>query len=277
MKRKHAILALLLVLVMVFSLTACNKATQTEPSPSASASTEPSPSPSAAEEKTLVVGYANFQGKFSPFFSSAQTDTDVYTMTQVALLDFDREGKMLLNGIEGETIAYNGTDYTYNGIGSCKITQNDDGSVVYDLSIRDDIVFSDGEPMTADDIIFNMYVYADPAYDGNATFYALPIKGLEAYRAGMSSVWSLILADMAAGNDTSASTYYTAEDAANFEKAFTTAGVAFTQEIIDYCVANYINDYAEAMTGFSPDEVKANPVLQLPWAKHCGAMPTDSR
>lgn len=254
---------MLLALVMVLSLAACNKTTQTEPTPSTSASTEPSPSPSPAEEKTLVVGYANFQGKFSPFFYNAQTDADATAMTQEPLLNFDREGNMLLNGIEGDTIAYNGTDYTYNGIGDCKITQNADGTVVYDLKIREDIVFSDGEPMTADDIIFDMYVLCDPAYDGAATFYALPISGLEAYRAGMSSVWSLILADIAAGADTAASTYYTADDAANFEKSFTKAGVAFTQEIIDYCVANYINDYAETATGFTADEVTKNPGLQV--------------
>jgi peptide/nickel transport system substrate-binding protein len=262
MKRKNAILALLLVLVMMFSLAACKKTAQTEASPSANPSAEPSPS-APVEDKTLVVGYSNFSEKFSPFFGASAYDIEVATMTQTLLLDFDREGKMLTNGIKGETIAYNGVDHTYNGIADCKVTENTDGSVVYDLTLRDDIVFSDGEPMTADDVIFSMYVYADPAYDGSGTFYALPISGLEAYRAGMSSLWSLILADVAAGNDTSKSTYYTADDAANFDKAFKTAGVAFAQEIVDYCVANYINDYAETTTGFTPEEVTANPGLQV--------------
>ncbi len=269
MKRKQAILALLLVIALVFSFTACGKKTQAEPSPSASSDTPASSAPTSsptnapAEEKTLVVVYSNFSEKFSPFFASSGYDVDVYAMTQTMLLDYDREGNMLLNGIEGQTIAYNGVDHFYSGIGSCVITENADGSVVYDLTIRDDIVFSDGTPMTADDIIFCMYVYSDPAYDGSATFYALPIRGMEEYRSGMSSLWQLIFNDIAAGNDTSASQYYTAENAADFEAAFTEAGVAFTQEIIDYCVANYIDDYAEVATGFSADEVKNNTGLQV--------------
>lgn len=263
MNKKNSILALLLALIMMFSLAACNKTAQSGPSPQASASAGPSPSEAPAEVKTLVAGYSNFSEEFSSFFASSACDAEVAHMTQVYLLEFDREGKMLLNGIEGETIPYNGVDHFYNGVASCKVTKNADGTVIYDLTLRDDILFSDGTPMTADDVIFNMYVYADPAYDGRATFYALPISGLEAYRAGMSSLWSLILADIAAGNDTSASIYYTAENAADFKKAFKTAGIAFTQEIVDYCMANYLAEYAETATGFAADEVKANPGLQV--------------
>ncbi|NLO47846.1 MAG: ABC transporter substrate-binding protein [Clostridiales bacterium] len=271
MKIKQAILALLLVLALVFSLTACNKETnEQKPSvtgtqaPTSSEPTTSAPTTSApAEEQTLVVGYSNFSEKFSPFFASLAYDVDVYSMTQLMLLEYDREGNMLTSGIEGQTIAFNGVDHFYNGIADCIITENADGTVIYDLAIRDDIVFSDGTPMTADDIIFNMYVYSDPAYDGNSTFYALPVTGMTAYRSGMSSLWKLIFDDIAAGNDTSASEYYSAEDAANFEAAFTTAGVAFAQEIVDYCTANYIDDYAETATGFTADEVKENAGLQV--------------
>lgn len=33
------------------------------------------------------------------------------------------------------------------------ITENDDGSVTYDVTMRDDIVFSDGETANIDDVI----------------------------------------------------------------------------------------------------------------------------
>ena len=39
----------------------------------------------------------------------------------------------------------------------------------YTVKIRDDVKFSDGEPMTADDIIFSLYVYLDPSYTGGVT------------------------------------------------------------------------------------------------------------
>jgi peptide/nickel transport system substrate-binding protein len=263
MNRKYSILVLLLVLVLVFLPAACGRKEQTGPPPSADVPAEPSPSKEPEEEKKLVVGYSGFSEKFSPFFASSPGDADVAHMTQVYLLELDREGRILLNGIEGETVPYNGVDRFYRGIANCKVTENADGTVVYDLTLRDDILFSDGTLMTADDVIFNMYVYADPAYDGSAAFNTLPISGLEEYRAGMSSLWSLILADIAAGKDTSASKYYNAENAADFKKAFQTAGIAFTREIVDFCVANYLAEYAETATGFTADEVRANPGLQV--------------
>ena len=86
------------------------------------------------------------------------------------------------SGIEGETREYNGTDYTYYGTTDCVVTENDDGTVTYDLKLRDDLKFSDGEPVTIDDVIFSMYVYLDPTYDGSVTMYSTPIVGLEEYR-----------------------------------------------------------------------------------------------
>ena len=61
----------------------------------------------------LVVAFAPFSSKFSPFFSETAYDQDVYAMTQLGLLTSDRTGAIIYKGIEGETINYNGTDYTY--------------------------------------------------------------------------------------------------------------------------------------------------------------------
>jgi peptide/nickel transport system substrate-binding protein len=48
--------------------------------------------------------------------------------------------------------------------------QKDKDTTTYKIKIRDDIKFSDGEKLTIDDVIFNMYVYADPEYAGSSTF-----------------------------------------------------------------------------------------------------------
>ena len=77
-------------------------------------------------------------------------------MNGLALLNSDREGNVVLKGIEGETRAYNGTDYTYYGLGDCDVVQNDDGTVDYNITIRDDAKFEDGTPITIDDVIFSM-------------------------------------------------------------------------------------------------------------------------
>ena len=76
-------------------------------------------------------------------------------MTQVSLLTVDRVSNPVLQGIEGETRAYNGTDYTYYGPADCEIKENADGTVDYNFKMREDLKFSDGEPITIDDVIFS--------------------------------------------------------------------------------------------------------------------------
>lgn len=183
----------------------------------------------------LVVGYAPFSSKFSPFFAETAYDQDVASMTSLGLLSSDRMGAIIMNGIEGETIAYNGTDYTYYGPANLKITENADGTVDYDFTLRDDLKFSDGEAVTIDDVIFSMYVLCDPTYDGSSTLFAVPIKGMEEYRSGMDSRINLVLATENKGY--TANDYFTEDQYNAFWTAFDAAGVKFAQEIVDYCAA----------------------------------------
>ena len=185
------------------------------------------------ENTPLVVGYAAFNEKFSPFFSETEYDQDVWIMTSLGLLNSDRQGQIIMNGIEGETHAYNGTDYTYYGPADCEIVENADGTVDYNFTMRDDIVFSDGEKVTIDDVIFSMYVLCDPTYDGNSTLYAVPIQGMAAYRSGMTTLAKAIAA---AGRDNADFTYWTEEQQTKFWDNFDKGLVPFTQGIVDACV-----------------------------------------
>ena len=200
--------------------------------------------PAATGDKPLVVGYSNFSSKFSPFFSETAYDQDVWAMTSVNLLETDRQGAIVEKGKTGETRPYNGTDYTYNGIADLTITENADGTIAYDFDLRDDVVFSDGEKLTADDVIFSMYVLSDPTYDGNSTFFALPIAGMEEYRSGMESLYSLILA---AGEDNSDFTLWTEEEQTAFWEAYNEASEKFAQSIADFCIANGYNEEGDSI------------------------------
>jgi peptide/nickel transport system substrate-binding protein len=200
--------------------------------------------PAASGDKPLVVGYSNFSSKFSPFFSETAYDQDVWAMTSVNLLETDRQGAIVEKGKTGETRPYNGTDYTYNGIADLTITENADGTIAYDFDLRDDVVFSDGEKLTADDVIFSMYVLSDPTYDGNSTFFALPIAGMEEYRSGMESLYSLILA---AGEDNSDFTLWTEEEQTAFWEAYNEASEKFAQSIADFCIANGYNEEGDSI------------------------------
>ena len=188
----------------------------------------------------LVVGYDYFSSKFSPFFGKTAYDVDVGEMTTQYLMELDREGNPVLNGIEGETRSYNGTDYTYYGISDIEVVQNEDGTVDYNVTMRDDIKFSDGTTADIDDVIFGMYVLCDPTYDGSSTLYALPIEGMTEYRSGMELLVNLIVA---AGPDNTDFTNWTEEQQTALWDAFWKGGEKFAQEIVDYCVDN---GYAEA-------------------------------
>ena len=191
-----------------------------------------------ASQDPLVVGYSNFSSKFSPFFSETAYDQDVYAMTSLGLLTSDRVGAIVEKGKTGEDREYNGTMYHYDGPADLTVTQNADGTVDYDFELRDDIVFSDGEPLTVDDVIFSMYVLSDPTYDGSSTFFALPIEGMEEYRSGMESLLDLLLG---AGRDNTDFTYWDEATQTAFWESLDAAGPKFAQSILDYCIANGYN------------------------------------
>ena len=218
-------LALILSLVMCVGLfTACGE----QKNPDGNGGDQDSTT------KTLVVGTMNFDGKFSPFFYTNAYENDVMSMVFDALLGTDREGSVVLKGIEGEVRPYNGTDYTYTSVADCEIVENEDGTVDYKITMKPGVKFSDGEEMTIDDAIFSYYVLIDPTYDGASTLYSLPIKGLEAYRSGMDSRMNLILA---AGPDGYTATDFFTEDQYNtFWAAFNAAGEKFADEILNYVV-----------------------------------------
>ena len=222
MKNAKRTLALLLALVMSLSLLAgCGNQGNT----SGGATTDETP---------LVVGYSPFSSKFSPFFSETAYDQDVYVMTQLGLLTSDRTGAIIYKGIEGETVNYNGTDYTYYGPADLEVVENADGTVDYNFTLREDLKFSDGEPLTVDDVIFSMYVLCDPAYEGNSTLYAQPIVGMAEYRAGMTTLSKALAA---AGRDNTDFTNWTEEQQTKFWDNFDKGLVPFAQEICDYVVS----------------------------------------
>ena len=250
MKNTKQVIALASAAALSVSVLAgCGGAASDATSESTSTATAEA-SNTAASDGTLVLAETGFEGKFSPFFASSASDQDVIDLTQLGLLGADRKGEMILNGIEGETREYNGTDYTYYGTSDCVVTENDDGTVTYDIKLRDDLKFSDGEPVTIDDVIFSMYVFLDPTYDGSVTMYSTPIVGLEEYRNSMSTLSKLIAE---AGEDNTDYTNFTEEQQKAFWDAVNDGGVKFAQEIVDYMMANGATDVTSAAAGWGFD------------------------
>lgn len=226
MKSAKKILALLLVVVMCAGmLSACGKKDSGD---------------GEDNGKTMVTTATGFESKFSPFFASNVDDVNVSDLTQLYMMGTDRVSNPVLKGIEGETRSYNGTDYTYYGPADIVVTENTDGTVYYDITMRDDLKFSDGKPVDIDDFIFSLYVFLDPAYDGSTTLYSTPIKGVNEYRDSLQYKWAAIAN---AGRENTDFSYWTKEDQTAFWADLDQAGAAFAQEIVDYCVeADYVEE-----------------------------------
>lgn len=219
----------------------------------------------ADADTPLVVGYSPFSQKFSPFYADTAYDQDVVSMTQLSLMTTDRVGAIIYNGIEGETIPYNGTDYTYYGPADLTVEYDEAADVTtYTAKLRDDLVFSDGEKLTADDVIFTYYVYLDPSYVGSTTLSSYNIIGLKDYQTQTTSdvydkyyaiAQSIIEADgeVPEGVD--------AEQVEYFWNARDNYWKAVCQAIVDYVNANYadyITDY-----GYTTDDLAANDGLKV--------------
>lgn len=253
------ILALVLALVMVFALCACGSST---PAPAESEAPTAEPEAPAVEENTSTLVYATstFGQKFSPFFYTTAYDEEVVSNFTGGLLAADRGGAIIHHGIEGETVEYNGTDYTYYGMGDVEVVQNDDGSVDYNLTMRDDIVFSDGTPATIDDVIFGIYVMADPSYDGSSTVYALPIEGMADYYNSQQYLYNLLAE---AGRDNTDFSLWDEATQTAFWASIDAAGAKLAQEIVDTVVGSYNTDEYTGVIEATPDEIAADPALQV--------------
>ena len=223
----------------------------------------------APVETPLVVAIQTLSSKFSPYFADTGYDQDVVEMTQVSLMTTDRTGAIVFNGIEGETLTYNGTEYYYQGIAD--LSQVYDAATditTYTAKLREDIKFSDGTPMTADDVIFNYYVYLDPAYTGSTTLSSYDILGLKAYLTQVpeDSLASVVPAMEAlkaagAGYTVTEADPFTQEVYDAYQADLTALWKADVQGIVDYVYANYAADYA-AMLNKTAEEVGANEGLK---------------
>jgi len=217
---------------------------------------------SAAAQDSLVIGYANFSNKFSPFFYTTAYDGDVAGLTQVGLLATDRGGAIVEKGLgEGTDIVYNGTTYNYKGMSDIEVTQNEDGTVYYDITLREGVKFSDGVDLTLNDVLFTIYVLSDTDYDGSSTFYSLPILGMNEYRTGLNTtvynkykaLAEEIVKDFKAGEATENHTYtqdqYDSLVAAVNEKGWT----ELAKDIVSYCASKY----SSYLSSYGNNEVAA--------------------
>lgn len=188
-KGKRGIAGILIVSIGL-SLTGCGEEKKEEkPMPGKiveidDGTTNASDSGNGQSDAPFIIGVDKLSGNFNPFSAKTDADRMVVGLTQTTLIPLDRSGKAVYHGVDGEFRTYQGEHYTYYGAADLDISYNQKkNETTYHIALRHDLVFSDREVLSADDVIFTLYALCDKSYEGNFSLQDMPIKGLLNYRA----------------------------------------------------------------------------------------------
>lgn len=127
------------------------------------------------KKDSIVLMTEELSGLFNPFYATAGADQDVIGMTQLSMLTYDADDKGNVKVIADDEHATVCKAYEIDAETSSTET-------VYSFVIKNGLKFSDGKPLTVNDVFFNLYEYLDPVYTGSSTMYSVKIKGLTDYR-----------------------------------------------------------------------------------------------
>ena len=174
MKTFRKIVAAVLLLAMTVGvLASCGKDPET-----------PQTSKWDTENDPVRFAIEGQDGVFNPFFSTTAYDSEIVGMTQIGMLSVSGKDAKISYGDNEACVTkdYTETRLDENGNPISGGSDSQTAYTEYAFLIKNGIRFSDGTPLTIKDVLFNLYVYLDPVYTGNATIYSTDIVGLTDYR-----------------------------------------------------------------------------------------------
>lgn len=125
--------------------------------------------PAAAKERTdtVIVGLTDPSGSFTPYFAQSGYDGNVTSLLFAPLVSVNEKGLPYPDLAEKYEVS--------------------DDQLTYTFHLRPDSKFSDGSPLTADDVAFTWTLLHDKSYDGEFDITEAHVKGGEAYKEGKAS------------------------------------------------------------------------------------------
>lgn len=177
-KSVKKVICLLLGATMAFSFTACGGGSSSNGGENGQKYD--------TETRPIVFATEALDGNFNPFFATSATDSNMAAMTQIGMLttEANKDGADVIAYGKDQPVVTLDLKQTMT-LANGTVTQNaaEAAFTEYSFIIKNGIKFSNGSALTIDDVLFNLYVYLDPAYMGSATIYSTDIVGLKAYRA----------------------------------------------------------------------------------------------
>ncbi|MEK3983805.1 ABC transporter substrate-binding protein [Paenibacillus sp. FSL K6-3166] len=124
--------------------------------------------PAVAQKRTdtIIVGLTDPSGAFTPYFQQSGYDGNVSSLLYASLVTVDDKGIPTPELAESWDVS--------------------DDQLTYTFHLQKDLKFSDGSPLTADDVAFTWTIQYDKSYDGSSQLPSLNIKGGKAYKEGTS-------------------------------------------------------------------------------------------
>lgn len=170
MNKKFLVLVSIL-LVAAILVTGCSKPTDAPPvaTPEPAPSNEPAPTPEPAGEKILRANNGSEPGSLDPALAQGTHESWVLDHSFEGLMKLDQEGHVVP--------------------GMAKEYKLSDDFLTYTFTLRDDIKWSNGDPVTAHDFEFSWKRAIDPELAADYAFQIADyIKGGNAYLSGEGSL-----------------------------------------------------------------------------------------
>ncbi|QWG43141.1 ABC transporter substrate-binding protein [Bacillus mycoides] len=125
------------------------------------------PDKAKSRKDTLVVGISKPGGVFLPYFQQNGWDGNVTSVIFASLVSTDKQGKPTPELAEKWDVSSDQLTYTFH--------------------LRKDLKFSDGSPLTADDVAFTLTLLHDKAYEGEMDISQYAVKGGKEYKEGKAT------------------------------------------------------------------------------------------
>ncbi len=176
MMKKSIIFLLVLTMVLSAFLVGCKPKDEAVDTPPADTTPADDTPVDVVEEPsgTLVVGTTEASGNFNPLYYSSAYDGYVVDLVFEGLISRNFEGEY--EGVLAESWEYS----------------NDDKTITFKM--KQDAKFSDGTPVTANDIVFTYQVLADPSYTGRYGSAVKDMKGYNDYAEGKTETFEGVVA-----------------------------------------------------------------------------------
>ena len=223
-------------------------------------------------EEGLTVGAAELSGSVSPFFPPSEGDLTVRSMVLSYMLCEEGDTQKTASP-DVPSVAESRDIFFADGNFERAPEFSDGGFTAVSFVVKDGITFSDGTPVTKDDVLFSLYTYLDPLCEcDKSAFFSLYgygdyAHGTKGYSEAVATAEKILRCDV--GETPSEGDGYTASDAADMRAYLTEYGAEYASKIKAYVLEKYCTDEmisSYVFEGITPDEVRNSEALSNAYA-----------